>query len=321
MTAPAPQRPNGSRQHTGYGIPEQQSFGPRLTPVPPIPHPSATLMGTGPLTVVPATVEEFMGRLQAMRAALGLSYSQIATRAGRGFGKSTANRVLKDVQTLIELKHLRLFLKACNVSPADRERWLRAWDLLNERTATTAQDTAAADKRTVQNSPASGSEADGERLTSGDNGTIDTTAPPAAWPRAAPNQATTESPSVSLEPAPEETGESEEPSPAPQSKITAVRSVLALGGLVVIITGSAVAMWVIGVPTEVIITAYGLVIVCVSAWLAVARMSINASLNPDNDRHAYRPSYLIASEHPWELFGIGDDEDNVVSPEVIGDQR
>lgn len=284
MTGPhqlARHQTNGASRRNGQAMPGPRSFGPQPTssPVP---------TNTGPPAVALATVPEFMSRLQAMRRSLGLSYVQIGTQAGHGFGKSTAARVLADVDTLITLKHLKLFLKACKVTPADRDRWLRAWDLVNQRatkTTTPARDTTAAN-----GALATSSEDVGDGL--GENTEV-RPSPPV--------QAATDS---SAERTPVDT---EDPAPAPArrpSNRSVVRSVLAISALVAIITGSTVAMWVTGVPTEVITLAYGLVIVCVAAWVAVARMAISAQFEHKNrDRPL---SSALSGGDPEELFGSND---------------
>jgi hypothetical protein len=73
-----------------------------------------------------------------------------------------------------------------------------------------------------------------------------------------------------------------EPAAVPYQRlptVTLVRSLVALAVTTFVISGSAVAMWVLRVPVEVIIAVYALVTICVAAWVAVTRAWLGAALN------------------------------------------
>lgn len=290
-----PRQRTSAPPHRNNARPGPQPFGPRAAPSP-------ALTNSGPPAIVPTTVTEFMTRLQAMRTALGLSYSQIAVRAGRGFGRSTAHRVLRDVDTLIELKHLKLYLKACKVNPAERDRWLRAWELLNEHTATAAVNQAATPDvvpgiREASSSPNGPASPDKDAPKGPSLQTAEATTSKAA--------------TATSDGAPQATPARRRP------PMSLVRGVVALGALVIIASGATATMHAVGVPIEAMITTHGLVLVCVSAWVAVSRMAVNAQISREE---GYQPVGTggrgLVQGDSYELFF---DPLPPAYPEVLGD--
>src|SRR6266540_2546668 len=96
------------------------------------PDPSHT--GSGLSVAVQAvadagTAGEFLGHLNALRTSLGLSYTQIAAKAGKGMSRSTAHAMLNG-DDLPSRKHLHQFLRACKVSQDELNLWTRTWEQL-----------------------------------------------------------------------------------------------------------------------------------------------------------------------------------------------
>lgn len=69
---------------------------------------------------------EFIGALNELRLAKGLSYAQVAARAGKQLPKSTAH-ALCTKQFPKREEQLRAFLTGCGEPPETHHRWVELW--------------------------------------------------------------------------------------------------------------------------------------------------------------------------------------------------
>ena len=95
------------------------------------PPPSGRELSAAVLAVADAaTAREFLVQLNVLRTSLGLSYTQIAAKAGKGMSRSTAQAMLAG-ENLPARKRLHQFLRVCRVSPAEITLWTEAWQRLS----------------------------------------------------------------------------------------------------------------------------------------------------------------------------------------------
>lgn len=255
----------------------QASFGPAPRQEPPTPSSVSTA----------ATQEDFRRLLDELRNALGLSYTQIGARGGKGMGRSTAHAVItKDC--LPSREHVTRFLQACKVPPAERTVWLQAWNRLDNTSAPPANETETTAATDSLQAP-----------------TANTTPPGVA---AAPREHHDETKEPGGEP--ETTAATSDhlwPAVAngrlPLAML--VRTLAALAVTTVTISGSAIAMWLLHVPIEVVVLVYALVAVCVAAWLSVTRAWISAALIHAENHGDSRPGLprFMVEPDPDGIFG------------------
>lgn len=69
---------------------------------------------------------EFISALNELRLAKGLSYGQVAARAGKQLPKSTAH-ALCTKQFPKREEQLRAFLTGCGEPPETHQRWVEEW--------------------------------------------------------------------------------------------------------------------------------------------------------------------------------------------------
>ncbi|HEX6344584.1 helix-turn-helix transcriptional regulator [Umezawaea sp.] len=202
-----------------------------------------------------ATPKEFLDLLNALRKTLGLSYTQIGNRAGRGMSRSTAQAMLTS-DSLPPEHHLKLFLKACRVTPDETRMWLNSLVHIERITRSHEEGEALG---------ASGPADGGTRPEDRGKPLVDNFGNDARKILDAP-------------PAPRE-GDSPEPVAVdqvevkPRNPILAGFSVRALASFVVlvcVVSGSSIAMSLAKVPIEVILSVYCVIALSLSSWAAVA---------------------------------------------------
>jgi hypothetical protein len=187
------------------------------------------------------TPVEFVDLLNHLRESLGLSYTQIGQKAGKGMSRSTAQAMMKR-EDLPPRRHLQLFLRACRVSSAEYTLWIRAFDRLADL-----------------NQPA-------------DLAPID---PPAdQLTEDAPNPQQSQAPETSSQ---QSTPRRRRAQPAARAAQT--HSLLALAALIAVFSGCTIAMWLFHVPAEVIVVVFGVVLVSMFSWTAVMRTAADASVS------------------------------------------
>ncbi|GAA3465423.1 hypothetical protein ACFFSW_25555 [Saccharothrix longispora] len=256
------------------------------------PNEEYTLQVRGVLDVV--TPREFLDLLNAMRRTKELSYTQIGKRAGKGMSRSTAQAMLTSDE-LPSLTHLRLFLKACRVTQEETQLWINSLHRVNHlHRSITSNDSGVATAN-----PLSDANAPSSRPSMPTYSEARTAVPPGT---------TT---TVEATPARRaETGVPAVPEPGGVQVAAArqgfagvadalrfgflVRALLALGVLVGMLTGSAIAMQHYGVSHEIMLAVYCIISLTVSSWAGIAW-----HYRPD-----IRSSEVISHEETSEIFGV-----------------
>jgi transcriptional regulator with XRE-family HTH domain len=222
------------------------------------------------------TTREFLTQLNALRDSLGLSYTQIAAKAGKGMSRSTAQAMLtRDV--LPSRRRLHQFLRACKVSQDELTLWTRTWEQLS-----TPNDPAPNPAPTI----------------------ISPTTPHDTRPLAAQSKPSADAPAAP-------TNSPQQVWPLRPSRRANGHMLAGITTLITVISGSAIAMWMTHVPTEVMFAVYGLVIISISSWTAIVRAAIyeprtigrgRAGAPPPNDdqnedRDIYHQSAIRTKPH------------------------
>ncbi|MDX8141866.1 hypothetical protein SK854_07090 [Lentzea sp. BCCO 10_0061] len=194
----------------------------------------------------------FLEQLNALRNSLRLSYAQIAALARGGLPRSTA-QVMLNSETLPSRKRLQLFLKVCDVSPDEAQLWLKVWSRLKEQERRDSKEEAPEED--------------------------------------APSALKEEPELPEEEPPAHQDPQGGEPQlPIPTGKhprYPSIRSLAAVTFLIVLVCGSSVVMKLFQVQTEVVLSTYSLVLVCVLGWTVIMRHLISiqdASLGPTQIR-------------------------------------
>ncbi|WP_158891130.1 hypothetical protein [Amycolatopsis anabasis] len=247
------------------------------------------------------TAKEFCGLLDELRQWVGISFMTVQGLTGKKISKSRAHQLVHADQ-LPSPDDLVLFLEACNVTTEEADRWRRGASRIKNgapRDTVFEKPRPAPRPRSPMPPPEAGlppGEPAFQPLHSGVGAAPWGTTAPAPTPAPPPidySQAAMSFP------------------PAVKGPMTvSVRALLILTAVVLLLTGATAGLWLLRVPTELILAVIAGVVVCVSSWLMALRWRWQAGL----DREHRRPSFLVEPD-PDAVFG---DSDLQATPPTIG---
>lgn len=198
------------------------------------------------------TAQEFLGLLNELRESLGLSYTKIGKRGGKGMSRSTAQAMLKR-DDLPPRRHVQLFLRACKVSATDYSVWISTYDQLAGL------------------------------------GQIPVPAPPVRTTDVPEQAVLARQQPVPEQPAREQSTHEQVADRAPATALPQVRgaartaqthSILSLTVLLAVLAGCTTTMWLCGVPKDLILLVLAVVLIATFCWTAVMRTAAEAGTPP-----------------------------------------
>ncbi|MGW5703861.1 hypothetical protein [Amycolatopsis japonica] len=255
------------------------------------------------------TAKEFCALLDELRKWVGISFKTMQDLTGKKLSKSRAHQIVH-ADRLPSSEDLALFLEACNVSPEETNRWGRGANRILNGPPRESVFEEPPPRQAPMPTPGPASPKPLPSSTRPEWARESASAPsqPLAGAGAVPPA------EVSVPAwAPQAHPQFVTPFPATAKVPMSVtmRALMVFTMVVVLLTGSVATLWVLRVPTELIITMLGVISVSVSGWLLSLRW--RWQLLEQQKRGRFSPSYLKAGD-PDEVFG----GDLKAAPPVIG---
>ncbi|MBE1578827.1 hypothetical protein ACFORH_20365 [Amycolatopsis roodepoortensis] len=251
------------------------------------------------------TAKEFCGLLDELRKWVEISFMTMQRLTDKKLSKSRAHQIVH-ADHLPSPEDLTLFLEACNVTAEEASRWRRGANrVLN-----------GPPRESVFESPP-------PRLAP-----IPPPPPPKPEPQSPPTQAwpppsapqrfgagatpVMAAPTAEAAPSPQPQFVTPFPAGAKVPMVVTMRALMVFTLVVLLLTGSVTTLWLLRIPSELIMTMLGVVAISVSGWLLSLRWRWQLMVEQQKQNRTI-PAYL-AEDDPEELFGT----DAQTAPPVIG---
>ncbi|WET78991.1 hypothetical protein P3102_33970 [Amycolatopsis sp. QT-25] len=257
-----------------------------------------------------ATAKEFCGLLDELRKWVEISFMTMQRLTDKRLSKSRAHQIVH-ADHLPSPEDLTLFLEACNVTAEEANRWRSGANrVLNGPPRETVFETLP--RRLAPVPPPAAPEPEPQSPPEQTAQPVSAPWPPAPWPPGAGAAGTPPPPQAApLSVAPPQFA-TPVPAGAKVPMMVTMRALMVFTLVVLLLTGAVTTLWLMRVPSELIMTMLAVIAISVSGWLLSLRWRWQLLAEQrKGDRHS--PPYLVQAD-PEEVFGT----DAKTAPPVIG---